>query len=276
MKIDREEIKELSQKKLLFWLIDTDKKINHENLKIVQDEKGDNYFYTMFYDTDIKKEPNVVELNYDNYIRLIMFSDKISGIAIDIKEEVLYINRRDFRWFMIMKEEEKYLKIESDIEKMYNRHLENIRMLWLYEKYKDIEDYLTLIDRKYEIHSSELNYYYGKLYETMGYIVKAEQFYRNAVKQEGNNFWLFYQLALYYNRNGVHDKEWTTCRAAYKQFHNLCYGNNVYDKSMTEMLHMMLNNPKCKVLSKKMYMRFIKKMQFANQKFEYQEYSILN
>ncbi|MBE5926294.1 MAG: hypothetical protein E7270_04960 [Lachnospiraceae bacterium] len=275
MKFDREEIKDLSQKKLLFRIIDSNERIGNNNLKCIEDVSGLSYLYAMFYDYEIKKEPNVFEMGFEDYIRIIMSSDKINGIAIDIGEDFLYVKRFDLRWFMIMSEEEKYLKDESDMDKMYKRHLENIRYLWLNKKYKDIEDYLRLIEVKYCTHASELNYYYGKIYEIMGYSMRAEQAYRKAVKSEGENIWLFYQLAMFYHRMGEADKEWNTCKTAYKQFCYL-YTDNVYNEFIEKIVNMLLINTKCGWLDRKIYLGFIRRIRRAQQFLELNAYLVLD
>ena len=282
MKFEQSDLLGLHEKRVIFKLNDINGKINSENLECIRDQQGDSFILGKFYDMYGDKANGEVELEYEQYIKIVMDSDNIDGIAIDLKDAHVYINRKEIRWLLLKKEEEKYfnsMKIEDmeyDKAKVYAKHMENIRFLWLSHKYRDIEDYLSLIEEQYGEYECEFNYYYGRLCEARGYTVKAEKFYRNAVKLEPDNFWLFHQLALYYNRTKEINKEWITCKTAYVNFVDACGRDIIYSESIEGIINLMIVHKKCSKIRKKIYKRYIDKMHHADKQLNEKKYLVLD
>ncbi len=90
-----------------------------------------------------------------------------------------------------------------------------------WQESRDWQQLLRDLEEMVENHANkrgELFYYMGVLHEKKGNAQKAEQAYRQAVREESFNYWLYYQLGQFYHRQQNYKEEQYIYKVAYKKY----------------------------------------------------------
>lgn len=204
---------------------------NEEVLKIKT--KEDRYFLSAFTGKEelVEKNFKVKKMSFDEYTGIIFESTDADGVAINVEGEYILYDHLYLRWLQMNRDLEKFLcglddeacfdgesrekRIEEYYQERYIYHLNNVKKMWKLEAYEKAYEILNLLGCVYPEKVGETLYYGGMICEKVGNMSAAEQLYRQAVRKEEYNYWLYYRLAQFYRRMGKYDLEIEVYEKAY-------------------------------------------------------------
>lgn len=195
--------------------------------------KGDRYFLAAYTGKEdlIENNFSIKKMSFDEYVDIVFESADTDGVAVNVEGEYILYNHLYLRWLQMEQDYENFLcdldkeeyaddeKREEQIgeyhQERYIYHLNDAKKMWNLEAYEKAYDILYFLGRVYPGNVGETLYYCGMICEKIGNMSSAEQLYRQAVREEEYNYWLYYRLAQFYRRMGKSDLEIDVYEKAY-------------------------------------------------------------
>lgn len=100
----------------------------------------------------------------------------------------------------------------------YYIFLDEVKKLYISKEYDAAISNMCIIQDIYPEHFGEIEFYKGCIFEKEQKFLEAEKAYRQAIKAEPDNYWLFYKLSLYYKKIENYKMEWKVLEIAYRKY----------------------------------------------------------
>lgn len=266
--------------KLCFIIRMPENRGEKEELQKVNSKEGNKYLLAYVEKDDlIEDKYDMRKLSFKEYTDIVFDNFDINGVAIYNGGEYSFYDYRYFLQQQMQQEWEAFLDeldregnyLEQDREKQieeyhhreYIKYMENMKKARNMGAYGRTYDILCFLVVSYARKAGELLYYCGRIFEEVGNSDSAEQMYREAVRREPNNYWLYYQLAQFYRKIGKLNQEKAVYVSAYK--HHRFYSNSNI-KLQNDGIQYVLNgliqheSIKKKLLEKRIYMKYAKEV----------------
>lgn len=195
--------------------------------------KEDQYFLSAYTRKEelIENNISIKKMTFDEYADIVFESADTDGVAINVEGEYILYNHlylrqlqmnRDLDDFLCRLDAEECLddekreeRIEEYHQERFRYHLNAVKKMWSLEAYEKAYDILYFLGHVYPGKVGETLYYCGMICERVGNMSLAERLYRQSVREEEYNYWLYYRLAQFYRRMGKYDLEIEVYEKAY-------------------------------------------------------------
>lgn len=212
-----------------------------EELQKLNTKEGRKYLWAYIEEDDfLEHRYDVKSLSFEEYTEIILNDFDVEGVAVYIRDEYIYYDYPYLLQQQMKQEWEKYLiglvaeesivsdekekQIEEYNQSRYIEYMGIVEKAWDMGAYRRAYGVLFLLAEMCPEKAGEFLYYCALVSEKAGNLNHAELMYREAVKWERNNYWLYYQLAQFYRRMGRDNQEKEVYETAYK--HHRFYSTN--------------------------------------------------
>ena len=275
MIFENDDLGKITALKLCFKLFNADEGFVNDNVKTIKTKDNKFYFSTFVgIDTNVKKESPVKELSFHEYIDIVLENENIEGIAIYFNGDYLFVDSYQLRWLKIKNDEDAYIqnlnelklrddditqKIEKYREETFKMHLQNIKEIWIKKKYEEVYRYFIVLGDLYRNNIGEIFYYIARLSEDVGNLENAERYYKKAIREEEESYWLYYKLGLFYKRNSLYNKAIKVYNSAYNKERFYGFEKKSLDDGFIDIMNELIENAdKSKQkIRKRVYVRFL-------------------